>query len=81
MRSPPKVVMPCAAASPAPPEQGGQLGEAAKALLRRDLIHVVGVQHRDPYRLGERGAREQQGQGGTRDHGAPTLWDWPGHDA
>ena len=67
IRSPPKVVMLCAAAA-------GQLGEAAAALLRRDLVHVVGVQHRDPDRIGERAATEQQGQRRSRDHGEPTLW-------
>ena len=59
---------------PLPLQQGGQLGEAAAPLLRRDLVHVVGVQHRDPDRIGERAAPEQEGQRRTRDHGEPTLW-------
>ena len=59
---------------PLPLEQGGQLGEAATTLLRRDLVHVVGVQHRDLHRLGERCAPEQQDQRRSRGQGAPALW-------
>ena len=59
---------------PLPLQQGGELGEAATALLGRDLVHVVGVQHRDPHRLGERGAPEQQDQCRTRAKAEPTPW-------
>ena len=50
-------------------QQGRELGEAAAALPRRDLVDVVGMQERDRHRLGDRRAAEYQQRarrGGSR---------------